>query len=52
MIKCLLIIYQKWFLIYLKTSFGSIPGRKTIRNNVLNLNNIIKNKQSDLIKRN
>ena len=37
---------------FLKTSFGSIPGRQSLRNNVLNINNIIKNKQSEIIKRN
>jgi hypothetical protein len=37
---------------FMKTSFGSTPGRKSIRNNVLNLNNIIKNRQSEIIKRN
>ena len=37
---------------FLKTSFGSIPGWQSLRNNVLNINNIIKNKQSEIIKRN
>ena len=37
---------------FLKTSLGNIQGKKSLRNNVLNLNNIIKNKQSGIIKRN
>ena len=36
---------------FLKTSFDSMPNRKSLRNNVLNLNNIIKNNQINLNKR-
>ena len=36
---------------FLKTSFDSMPNRKSLRNNVLNLNNIIKNNQLNLNKR-
>ena len=35
---------------FLKTNFDSMPNRKSLRNNVLNLNNIIKNNQLNLNK--
>jgi hypothetical protein len=36
---------------FLKKSFDTMPNRKSLRNNVLNLNNIIKNNQLNLNKR-